>query len=85
MIGFVQSNNSQKAVALLKKKLEIMATVRRDQAWQALAASQVVPGDIVQLKIGAIVPADLAIIAGNVATCFTLAALSKVAKFRPSS
>lgn len=66
VIGFVQSNNSQKAVALLKKKLEIMATVRRDQAWQALAASQVVPGDIVQLKIGAIVPADLAIIAGNV-------------------
>ncbi|CAD7483554.1 plasma-membrane proton-efflux P-type ATPase [Lacticaseibacillus paracasei] len=66
VIGFVQSNNSQKAVALLKKKLEIMATVRRDQAWQAHAASQVVPGDIVQLKIGAIVPADLAIIAGNV-------------------
>ncbi len=43
-----------------------MATVRRDHAWQALAANQVVPGDIVQLKIGAIVPADLAIIAGNV-------------------
>ena len=35
VIGFVQSNNSQKAVALLKKKLEIMATVRRDQAWRA--------------------------------------------------
>lgn len=66
IIGFLQSRNSQKAVKLLKKKLEIKAKVLREGSWVFKEAKTLVPGDIITIKLGDIVPADVSIISGNI-------------------
>lgn len=65
IIGQIQSNNAQKAVQLLKKELVIKANVLRDGKWTAISAIEIVPGDILILKLGDIAPADVKIISGD--------------------
>ena len=65
VIGFKQSQNSQKAVQLLKKNLEIKAKVFRDGGLILVEAKEIVPGDIVSLKRGDLVPADIKILDGK--------------------
>ena len=66
VIGYMQSRNSQKAVEMLKKKLEIKAKVLRDGKWVLKDAKYVVPGDILSIKLGDLVPADVCIISGEI-------------------
>jgi len=66
VIGNLQSQNSQKAVKLLKKKLEIKAKVLRDGKWIFKEAKYIVPGDIIIVKIGDLVPADANILSGSI-------------------
>ena len=63
-VGFWEENKADNAIALLKQKLAPNARVRRDGQWQLVAAAQLVPGDIVRLEIGNIVPADLRLVEG---------------------
>jgi len=65
VIGFLQSNHSQKAVSMLKKKLEINAKVLRDGKWVLLQAKDLVPGDIINVKFGDLIPADAYIVNGE--------------------
>jgi H+-transporting ATPase len=65
-LGMFQESRANAALALLKERLSLKVRVRRDGAWREALAAEVVPGDIVQLSLGAIVPADLRIIAGSV-------------------
>ena len=65
VIGFWQSGNSHRAVEMLKKKLEIKAKVLRDGAWALLDAKELVPGDIITLKLGDLVPADAYLLDGK--------------------
>lgn len=65
VIGYMQSQNSQKAVEMLKKKLEIKAKVLRDGKWVLKDAKDIVVGDIINIKLGDLVPADVAIISGE--------------------
>lgn len=66
IIGFMQSQNSQKAVRLLKKKLEIKVKVLRGKEWLIKDAKDLVIGDIINLRLGDLVPADVQIISGKV-------------------
>lgn len=66
IIGFYQSRNSQKAVGLLKKRLEIKAKVLRDGNWIMVEAKEIVPGDIILTKLGDLVPADVYVIDGEI-------------------
>lgn len=66
VIGYVQSRNSQKAVEMLKKKLEIKAKVLRDGRWVLKEAKHIVPGDIINIKLGDLIPADVSILSGEV-------------------
>ena len=66
IIGYLQSQNSQKAVEMLKKKLEIKAKVLRDGKWILKEAKDIVLGDIITIKLGDLVPADVNIISGEV-------------------
>ena len=66
IIGYLQSQNSQKAVEMLKKKLEIKAKVLRDGKWILKEAKDIVLGDIITIKLGDLVPADVNIISGEI-------------------
>jgi len=58
-LGFYQERRGKKAVALLRSQLTVSARVRRDGQWQLLPAAALVPGDLVHLRAGDVVPADL--------------------------
>jgi H+-transporting ATPase len=64
-IGFLQSQNSRKAVELLKKRLRIRAKVLRDGRWILKDAKELVPGDVVKLKLGDLVPVDVFVLHGE--------------------
>ncbi|HWA29904.1 MAG TPA: plasma-membrane proton-efflux P-type ATPase [Rhizomicrobium sp.] len=57
-VGFFEEKNADDAISALKKRLALMARVKRDGAWQDIAARDLVPGDLVLLKLGDVVPAD---------------------------
>jgi len=64
-IGFAHSRGSQRAVELLKKRLAVRAKALRDSAWGVLDAREIVPGDIVSVRPGDIIPADARVIGGG--------------------
>jgi len=66
IIGHMHSRGSQKAVELLKKKLAIKAKVLRDGKWIMKDAKEIVPGDIISVGLGDIVPTDAKVIGGEI-------------------
>ncbi|GAB5469626.1 MAG: plasma-membrane proton-efflux P-type ATPase [Rhodospirillales bacterium] len=64
-IGFWQEHQASNALAALKNQLALNARVRRDGAWQEVPARDLVPGDIVHLRLGDVIPADVKLIAGS--------------------
>ena len=66
IIGHIHSLGSQKAIELLKKKLAIKAKVFREGRWEIRDAKEIVPGDVIVIKLGDIVPADAMIISGEI-------------------
>ena len=65
IIGFVQSQNSKKAVELLKKQLQIQCPVLRNGKWIEVDSKTLVPGDIIKIKLGDLIPADVYLIEGD--------------------
>ncbi|MGZ3583217.1 MAG: magnesium-translocating P-type ATPase [Ktedonobacterales bacterium] len=61
-INFLQSYRSQKAVEQLRTSVALKCTVRRDGRWQEISRAAVVPGDIIRLTAGDLVPADARLI-----------------------
>ncbi|WP_414040680.1 plasma-membrane proton-efflux P-type ATPase [Acidithiobacillus sp. M4-SHS-6] len=66
VLGFTQERKAQNALALLRERLRIQARVCRDGNWRTLPAAELVPGDLVHIRVGDIVPADLHLTDGNV-------------------
>jgi H+-transporting ATPase len=64
IIGFVEEVRAGDAVAKLKSKLAPQANVCRDGAWHELPAKELVPGDLIDLKLGDVIPADGIILPG---------------------
>jgi H+-transporting ATPase len=65
-LGFVQESRAQATLQALKSRLALRASVRRDGAWCIVLAEQLVPGDLIKLSLGAVVPADARLVAGHV-------------------
>jgi len=65
-LSFFQEGRAQATLDALKTRLAITASARRDGAWKALPAGELVRGDIVKLSLGAVVPADVRLIDGSV-------------------
>ncbi|MGH9124876.1 MAG: plasma-membrane proton-efflux P-type ATPase [Acidimicrobiales bacterium] len=66
VIGFVQQSKADGALRLLRQRLEVNARVLRDGTWQAVPARDVMPGDVVRIRIGDLVPADVTVTEGHV-------------------
>lgn len=66
LLGFYQERRGKRAIALLHSQLTVSARVRRDGQWQLVPAAEVVPGDLVHLRVGDIVPADISLTDGEI-------------------
>lgn len=64
-ISFIEENNAGNAAAALMARLAPKTKVLRDGKWQEMDASILVPGDIVSIKLGDIVPADARLLEGD--------------------
>ena len=64
-VGFWEEFKADNAIAALKKTLALKARVLRDGAWRNIAAQELVPGDVVLLRLGNIIPADVKLVEGE--------------------
>ncbi|HEY4934843.1 MAG TPA: plasma-membrane proton-efflux P-type ATPase [Terriglobales bacterium] len=65
VVGFWEEHQAGNAIAALKAKLAIKAKVKRDGKWVTPAARELVPGDVIRVRLGDIVPADARLLAGD--------------------
>jgi H+-transporting ATPase len=65
LVGFWEEYQADTTITALKSRLALSARVRRDGAWVSIPAREVVPGDLVHLRIGEIVPADARLLQGD--------------------
>jgi H+-transporting ATPase len=65
VVGFWEEHQAGNAIAALKARLAIKAKVKRDGKWEDPNASELVPGDVVRLRLGDIVPADARLLDGD--------------------
>jgi H+-transporting ATPase len=65
VVGFWEEHEAGNAIAALKAKLAIKARVKRDGKWINTAARELVPGDVIRLRLGDIVPADARLLDGD--------------------
>jgi len=64
-IGFWEEREAGNAIDALKAKLAVKARVKRDGKWINPEARDLVPGDIIRLRLGDIVPADARLLEGD--------------------
>jgi H+-transporting ATPase len=65
-LGFFQEGRARATFAALKSRLALNASVLRDGKWSVLPAANLVPGDIIKLTLGSVVPADARIGEGTI-------------------
>ncbi|KAL0464569.1 UNVERIFIED_CONTAM: Plasma membrane ATPase 1 [Sesamum latifolium] len=64
-ISFIEENNAGNAAAALMARLAPKAKVLRDGKWSEEEAAILVPGDIISIKLGDIIPADARLLEGD--------------------
>jgi H+-transporting ATPase len=58
VVGFWEEYHADTAIEALKKKLALIARVKRGGRWDTIPARELVPGDLVRLRLGDVIPAD---------------------------
>ncbi len=66
VLGFFQEQRARGAVESLKKRLQVYTRALRNGLWEPMPARSIVPGDIIRLRIGDFVPADVKVADGTV-------------------
>ena len=64
IVSFVQERRASGVIETLRRRLQVTARVLRNRAWQPIPARGLVPGDIVRVRAGDIVPADVRLLTG---------------------
>ena len=67
VLSFMQERRAAGVVETLRRRLQVSARVRRDSSWQVKPARELVPGDIVRVRPGDIIPADVKLLTGALA------------------
>jgi H+-transporting ATPase len=65
VVGFWEEYQAGNTIEALKENLALQARVKRDGNWRTIAARELVPEDLVRLRIGEIVPADCRLLDGE--------------------
>ncbi|HQJ50906.1 MAG TPA: plasma-membrane proton-efflux P-type ATPase [Anaerolineae bacterium] len=65
VMSFAQEQRALAAIELLRTKLHVNARTLRDGQWLVLPARKLVPGDVVRVRPGDFVPADLKLVTGT--------------------
>ena len=65
VVGFWEEYQAGNAIAALKATLAIKARVKRDGKWVTPPARELVPGDVIRVRLGDIVPADARLLEGD--------------------
>jgi H+-transporting ATPase len=65
IVGFWEEFQAGNAIAALRQRLALNAKVYRDKSWKSIPARELVPGDLVRLRLGDIVPADAQLLNGE--------------------
>ena len=65
IIGFIEESNAGDAIAALKSQLAPQCHVCREGKWLSMPAKNLVPGDLIELKLGDVVPADAILLEGQ--------------------
>ncbi|WP_216840652.1 plasma-membrane proton-efflux P-type ATPase [Dyella sp. S184] len=65
VVGFWEEHSAGNAIAALKARLATKTRVKRDGKWVTPPARELVPGDVIQLRLGDIVPADARLLDGD--------------------
>lgn len=64
-VAYWQETKAGNAIELLKQRLALTARVLRDRRWQTIPARDLVPGDVVLLRLGNVTPADIRLVKGD--------------------
>ncbi len=65
VVGFWEEKKAEDVISFLQNKMAVRARVLRDGKWKVIPGKFVVPGDIVRIRMGDIVPADIKLIDGD--------------------
>jgi H+-transporting ATPase len=65
IIGFIEEKSAGDAIAALKSQLAPMCHACRDGEWKSMPAKELVPGDLIELKLGDVIPADCILLDGK--------------------
>ena len=65
LVGFWEEHKAGNMIAALKEKLALNALIKRGGNWEKIPAREVVPGDVMRIRLGDIVPADSKLIEGD--------------------
>ena len=64
VLSFMQEHRAAGVVETLRRRLQVSARVQRESNWQVIPARELVPGDIVRVRPGDIIPADVKLLTG---------------------
>lgn len=65
ILGFLQERRSSGVIEALRKRLQVDARVLRNGNWKSIPARELVPGDVIRLRPGDLIPADLKLLLGT--------------------
>lgn len=65
IIGFREEHKASDALESLKKQLAFRASAKRDSEWKEIDAQYLVPGDIIKVRLGEVIPADIKLLRGK--------------------
>ncbi len=63
--AFLEEYKADNTLELLKKKLSVSVNVKRNGAWTTVPSREIVPGDLIRVKLGNVIAADAKIVESN--------------------
>ncbi|KAL0082313.1 hypothetical protein F4703DRAFT_1864636 [Phycomyces blakesleeanus] len=76
VIGFLEERQAGNAVKALMESLAPECKVKRDGVWKTMEAAELVPGDVISIKLGDVIPADGRLISAHGEVSIDQAALT---------